>query len=205
MPTYIALRSDFLTNHKVIALGRRAGKDVSQNLLKLWLYAAELYPDGDISSMTPEQVSLVAGLDGSENFYQCLLDVGLLEKEEGRTIIHGWKEHQGRIKRRNGKSQNTDDENDPGQEGKRRYLDHVFLSDQEVANLEARMGRDRCERYIERLNDYIAQIGTRKARARYKSHYHTILNWYRRDEDETVRRVRVMENIAKQKESKYFL
>ena len=37
--------------------------------------------------------------------------------------------------------------------------------------------KDRLDEMINRLNGYIGQIGEKKARAKYKSHYHVILNW----------------------------
>ena len=43
------------------------------------------------------------------------------------------------------------------------------------------MGEPAALEYIERLDGYIGQIGEQKAKARYKSHYDTMLNWYRKD------------------------
>lgn len=57
---------------------------------------------------------------------------------------------------------------------KRRYLDFVLLTDEEHQKLVDRFGEAGTEDWINRLNDYIASRGRR-----YKSHYHTILNWAR--------------------------
>lgn len=54
---------------------------------------------------------------------------------------------------------------------------NVLLTDQEHEKLMEKLG-DKCQTYIERLSSYIASKGTR-----YKSHYATILNWYRKDGD----------------------
>ncbi len=59
---------------------------------------------------------------------------------------------------------------------KRRHLEHVFLTDDEYDKLCARLGETAARDYIERLNDYIGSRG-----CRYKSHYHTILTWWRND------------------------
>lgn len=53
----------------------------------------------------------------------------------------------------------------------------VKLTAEEHAKLVARLGEGATAEYIERLDSYIASKGKR-----YKSHYHTILSWQRRDE-----------------------
>lgn len=52
----------------------------------------------------------------------------------------------------------------------------VKLTQEQYKKLIDRLGKNITEDYISRLNDYICQKGKR-----YKSHYHTILNWTRRD------------------------
>lgn len=64
-----------------------------------------------------------------------------------------------------------------------RQLNFVYLRPSELQKLTAQLGSRR-ESYIARLDGYIGQIGEAKARAKYKSHYHTILNWFRKDVDE---------------------
>lgn len=63
-------------------------------------------------------------------------------------------------------------------------LDYVWLTSDEWVRLSERMGMKNLTAFIERLNGYIGQIGEKKAAAKYRSHYHTILNWYRRDLDD---------------------
>jgi hypothetical protein len=65
-------------------------------------------------------------------------------------------------------------------EEKKKYSEYVYLSEKEFTNLKLSLG-DGVDEYIERLNGYIGQIGEVKARNKYKSHYHTILNWWRKD------------------------
>lgn len=55
---------------------------------------------------------------------------------------------------------------------KKKYLDKVFLYDNEYDKLLTQYGKEITETYIKRLNNYICSKGVR-----YKSHYHTILNW----------------------------
>ena len=58
---------------------------------------------------------------------------------------------------------------------KERFLEFVLLTKEEHTSLKIKLGRY-LDDYIERLNNYIGSKGVR-----YKSHYHTILNWHRKD------------------------
>jgi hypothetical protein len=60
---------------------------------------------------------------------------------------------------------------------KSKYKEYVLLTPEEYEKLLERLSTSERDDYIERLNDYIGQTGKK-----YKSHYHTILNWHRRDE-----------------------
>jgi hypothetical protein len=59
---------------------------------------------------------------------------------------------------------------------KDKYLDFVHLSQIEYSNLLKDYGKSQTADLIDRLNNYIGSKGTK-----YKSHYHTLLNWARRD------------------------
>lgn len=63
------------------------------------------------------------------------------------------------------------------------YSDHVALTHSEFEKLVQEYGESTTQEYIERLNDYILQIGVDKASRKYKSHYAVIRNWYRRDKE----------------------
>jgi hypothetical protein len=67
----------------------------------------------------------------------------------------------------------------PGPTPKVKHQDFVFLTDQEFEKLTAALGKRKTEQMIERLNNYVGSSG--KA---YKSHYHTILTWQKRDGEE---------------------
>lgn len=64
---------------------------------------------------------------------------------------------------------------------KRRYLDYVLLSDTEHTKLKDLLN-GKTDEYIDRLNGYIGQIGIKAAAKKYRSHFHTIKNWYTRDQ-----------------------
>ena len=59
-----------------------------------------------------------------------------------------------------------------------KYGEYVLLTEAEYGQLVERLGESTTNDYIERLNNYIGSRGKK-----YKSHYHTILNWVRRDAD----------------------
>jgi hypothetical protein len=84
------------------------------------------------------------------------------------------REHTGRnaIKERKGKKE-KDSISAPE---KFKFLDHVFLTKTERDSLTEKLGEKNSRDYIERLNNYIGSKG-----AKYRSHYHTILNWANKD------------------------
>ncbi|AKQ07459.1 replication initiation protein [Bacillus phage Pavlov] len=57
------------------------------------------------------------------------------------------------------------------------YGESTLLTNEEYDKLVNKMSEGVACDYIERLDNYIGQIGKDK----YKSHYHTILNWYKKD------------------------
>jgi len=69
---------------------------------------------------------------------------------------------------------------DTNKDNKELYKDYVYLDKEEYSKLSIKLS-NRLDEYIERLNGYIGQIGVKEANRRYSSHYHTILNWHRKD------------------------
>jgi hypothetical protein len=63
------------------------------------------------------------------------------------------------------------------------YAPQVKLSQEEFEKLNNSFGEEKAKDYIERLNDYILQIGIDVAKRKYRSHYATIKNWERKDRD----------------------
>lgn len=72
---------------------------------------------------------------------------------------------------------NTDKNVKNDKNGKKGYGEFVFLTEKEYQKLVERLGQALTTDYIERLNNYIGSKGKK-----YKSHYHTILSWVRKDE-----------------------
>lgn len=61
-----------------------------------------------------------------------------------------------------------------------RHLEFVFLTEEENKKLKQLLN-GKHDDYIQRLNDYIGQIGTKAAAKKYRSHFHTLKNWYAKD------------------------
>ena len=57
-----------------------------------------------------------------------------------------------------------------------RFLDAVYLSDEEYSKLINELGEEKTKYYIQRLDDYMATSGRK-----YKNHCRLILKWYRED------------------------
>ncbi len=55
---------------------------------------------------------------------------------------------------------------------KDKYKDYVFLTSEEFKKLREKTGAEQLESLIDDLNNYIGSTGRK-----YKSHYHTLLNW----------------------------
>lgn len=59
---------------------------------------------------------------------------------------------------------------------KEKYLDFVFLAEKEYKKLTDRVGKDKTDEWISKLNNHIGSIGDK-----YKSHYYTILKWIQKE------------------------
>lgn len=59
--------------------------------------------------------------------------------------------------------------------------DFVKMTQKQIDKLKENLGKERAIEMIIRLDGYIGQIGEKKASKLYNSHYHTILNWHRKD------------------------
>lgn len=64
-------------------------------------------------------------------------------------------------------------------EARTKFLDFIYLSDNEYKNLDKILKAER-DVYIQKINNYIGSVGTDK----YKNHYYTILKWFYEDHPE---------------------
>jgi hypothetical protein len=61
------------------------------------------------------------------------------------------------------------------------HMRYVYLNEKELERMIDKIGKEQTDAYIERLDGYIGQIGPPAAAKKYKSHYDTMMNWYRKD------------------------
>ncbi len=93
--TDIRLELSFRSHPKTKKLVRRLGSDGALSLVWLWMFAAESRPDGDLSGMDAEEISLAACWDGEpRQFVSTLVECRFLEGQDGAYSIHDWQEHQ---------------------------------------------------------------------------------------------------------------
>ena len=64
---------------------------------------------------------------------------------------------------------------------KTKIFDFVYLTEIEFNKLVTKYGLEVTDTYLHRLDDYIGTIGEDIAKKKYKSHYHVIKSWYRKD------------------------
>ena len=94
---YIRVRTNFYTHKKTVRLRRLIGNDAYWLPPRLWAYAAENQPDGDLTGYDSDELSELVGYvkDASSNatsMLQALKDAGFVD-EDNR--IHDWEEHNG--------------------------------------------------------------------------------------------------------------
>ena len=90
---YIRLRTGFFTHRKTIRLRSMIGDDAYWIPPRLWAYAAENQPDGDMSSFSSEELALLLGCDKhATSIREALLKAGFLD---ANYTIHNWLEHNG--------------------------------------------------------------------------------------------------------------
>lgn len=79
---------------KTVKLIRRVGREGAWSLVCLLAFASANRPDGDLSSMTVEDIEIAADWHGEEGkLVKTLAEVGFLDTVDGGFQIHDWAEH----------------------------------------------------------------------------------------------------------------
>ena len=90
---YIQVKTGFYTHRKTVRLRIKFGSDAYWIPPRLWAYAAENQPDGDLSGYTSEELAELIGCQKyATSMLQALKDCGFVD-ENG--FIHDWSEHNG--------------------------------------------------------------------------------------------------------------
>lgn len=200
-----------LRNHpKLTMLSEKLGITKAQaigHLQMLWWWCIDYADDGQIDTYSPIQIASACDWQGNAGeLIQALADSGFIDRDPLR--VHDWLDFCGdlikkRLEYRKAKHRRTKrlgkslrkgensqltvtvpDRNRtiPTKPDKERHLEFVWLTPEEHGKLRHALG-PKLTLYLGRLNGYIGQIGERKAAQKYTSHYHTILNWMRKDQE----------------------
>lgn len=79
---------------KTKRLIRRLGPGAGWFLIRLWLWARDNRPSGDLTGMTSEDIELAIDWNGENDaFVNELVSVRLLDGEEGNYRLHDWADH----------------------------------------------------------------------------------------------------------------
>lgn len=90
---YVRVMTSFYTHRKTVKLKVALGQDAFWIPPRLWAYAAENQPDGDLSAYSSEEIAELLGCPKySTSILQALKKSGFID-ESG--IIHDWSEHNG--------------------------------------------------------------------------------------------------------------
>ena len=90
---YIRLRTGFYTHRKTARLRALIGDAAYWVPPRLWAYCAEHQPDGNLSSYSSEEISMLIGCsEHATSILGALKSCGFLD---GDGAIHGWEEHNG--------------------------------------------------------------------------------------------------------------
>ena len=90
---YIRVMTGFYTHRKTARLRAKIGDDAYWIPPRLWAYAAENQPNGNLSGYTSEELSELLGCSKyATSILQALLDSGYINPD---FTIHDWGEHNG--------------------------------------------------------------------------------------------------------------
>lgn len=94
MNTDIRLSIGFFQNPKTRKLEKRLGLEGVIGLQKLWLWAAQSKPDGDLSGLDSEDIELAADWSGEDGaFTRELVALGWIDETETGYCLHDWADH----------------------------------------------------------------------------------------------------------------
>jgi len=92
--TDFRLQADFLSHHKVRRLRARLGPDGVLAWLGLIGFAAANKADGRLAGLNSEDIALVAGWNGEQDFTGTLIELRLLDRHGKTFALHNWRERQ---------------------------------------------------------------------------------------------------------------
>lgn len=90
---YIRVKTGFYTHRKTARLRAIIGDDAFWVVPRLWAYAAENQPDGNLSEYTSSEIAMLIGCDKhATSILDALKSSGYVDSDG---LIHDWQEHNG--------------------------------------------------------------------------------------------------------------
>lgn len=98
---WIELHQGLAQHHKLRRIKRSLGVGIAQavgHVALFWTWALDAAPDGDLSAFELVDIAEQAEWEGDpDTFVEALVSAGLLDREDGRLVIHDWMEYAGRL------------------------------------------------------------------------------------------------------------
>lgn len=96
---YLNLDPDFHDHPKTRKLIALCGRGADSSLQRLWCYALRYHPaDGDLTGhLTAELESIAKWWGKKGKFVEACIEVGFIDREGDRLLLHDWKDHEGHI------------------------------------------------------------------------------------------------------------
>ena len=94
----IRLKVDFMDHPKTVRLRRELGSEAVECLIRLWGFAADNRPKGELTDMDVDDIEIAAKWTGEQGkFVEVLLQKKskFLMLKNKHYVLHDWKEHQG--------------------------------------------------------------------------------------------------------------
>lgn len=101
MPRFIRVDTDLPDHPKTLRFIRLCANPLAPfALIRLWLWAADRRPDGDLFQMDADDIERAAGWTGmAGKFYLAAVECSFLDGESSRHTLHNWSEYQGYFQR----------------------------------------------------------------------------------------------------------
>lgn len=94
MTTDVRINVGLPAHPKTKKLIKRLGTDAAWRLVCLFAWVASNRPDGDLSSLSAEDIELCVDWPGEDGLLtKALVDVGFLDGAEGSFAMHDWEDH----------------------------------------------------------------------------------------------------------------
>lgn len=94
MSLFIRVNANYFTHPKTLRLRMALGHGSDMFPIRLWAFASQYQPDGDLSKYSADELAMHAGcLTDATSMLQALIQIGFIDQDPLR--IHDWQEYNG--------------------------------------------------------------------------------------------------------------